>query len=102
MMTTATTEELSRAVVRIQAGVLAIVFALVGGMTFFLMTAWLLLKGGSQVGAHLQLLNHYFIGYSVSWTGSVVGAFYGMLLGGVVGWTIAVIYNKIVELRSKW
>jgi hypothetical protein len=100
-MTVATTEELSRAVVRLQAGVLAIVLALVGGMTLFSLTAWLLIKGGSHVGAHLQLLSQYFIGYSVSWIGSLVGAFYGMLFGGVVGWAIGTIYNKIVELRSK-
>jgi len=98
---TPSTRELSRAVVRLQVGVLAIVFALVGGMTLFIMTVWLLIKGGSHVGAHLQLLNQFFIGYSVSWTGSIVGAFYGMLLGGVAGWTIGTVYNRIAELRSK-
>jgi hypothetical protein len=95
------TEELSRAIVRLHAGVLAIVFALIGGVTFFLMTAWLLLKGGSHVGAHLQLLGQYFIGYSVTWKGSLVGACYGMLVGGSVGWVVGMVYNKVVALRSK-
>ncbi len=52
------TDEVSRVVVRIQAGVLALVGALIGGIGLFVMTAWLLIKGGPQVGAHLQLLGH--------------------------------------------
>jgi hypothetical protein len=65
------------------------------------MTAWLLIKGGPQVGAHLQLLGHYFIGYSVTWKGSLVGLFYGALVGGVVGWSIGTIYNGIVAIRQR-
>ncbi len=94
-------DELSRAVVKIQVGVLAIVCALIGGAAFFAMTAWLLVKGGPRVGAHLQLLGQYFIGYSVTWKGSVVGFFYGALTGGVVGWTVGTIYNKIVAMRTR-
>jgi hypothetical protein len=94
-------DELSRAVVKIQVGVLAIVCALIGGAAFFAMTAWLLVKGGPQVGAHLQLLGQYFIGYSVTWKGSVVGFFYGALTGGVAGWTVGMVYNKIVAMRTR-
>jgi hypothetical protein len=94
-------EELSRATARIHAGVLAVVFAIIGGMGLFLMTVWLLLKGGVMVGAHLQLLGHYFIGYSVSWFGSLVGFFYGALLGGVIGWAIGRIYNAVAGFRQK-
>ena len=94
--------ELSRAVVRLQAGVLAVVFALIGGVTLFLMTVWLLIKGGPHVGAHLQLLEQYFPGYSVTWKGGLVGAGYGMLVGGIVGWMIGVIYNSVVTWRARW
>ncbi len=93
------TNELSRAVARIQAGVMALVFGLIGALVVFVMTVWLLVKGGHNVGAHLNLLGHYFIGYSVSWTGSVVGLFYGALLGGLIGWAIGKIYNRIVAIR---
>ncbi len=94
------TDEVSRVVVRIQAGVLALVGALIGGIGLFVMTAWLLIKGGPQVGAHLQLLGQYFIGYSVTWKGSLVGLFYGALTGGLVGWAVGAIYNGIVGLRQ--
>jgi len=96
-----TKEELSRAVAKIQAGVLAFVCGLIGGLGLFLMTVWLLLEDGPQVGSHLRLLSNYFIGYSVTWGGSVIGLLYGALTGGVLGWTIGYIYNKVVGLRQR-
>jgi hypothetical protein len=93
------TNELSQAVARIQAGVMALVFGLIGGLGIFLMTVWLLIKGGQNVGRHLNLLGQFFIGYSVSWTGSIIGLFYGVLVGGAIGWAIGKIYNRIVALR---
>ena len=94
------TDEVSRIVARLQAGVLALVGALIGGIGLFVITAWLLIKGGPQVGAHLQLLGQYFIGYSVTWKGSLVGLFYGALTGGSVGWAVGTIYNRLVGIRQ--
>jgi len=94
------TDEVERFVIRIQAGVLALVGALIGGIGLFVMTAWLLVRGGPQVGTHLQLLGQYFVGYSVTWAGSLVGVFYGALTGGLVGWAVGTIYNGIVGLRQ--
>lgn len=94
-------DELSREVIKIQASVLAVVCALIGGIGLFTMTAWLLIKDGPNVGAHLRLLGHYLIGYSVSWKGSLVGFFWGMLIGGLIGWTIGKIYNGIAGIRQR-
>ena len=93
--------EVSRAIARIQTGVLTIVFATIFGFGLFLMTAWLLIKGGQNVGAHLQLLGNYFPGYSVTWLGSIVGFFYGLVGGGAIGWSIGTIYNKVVTWRQR-
>lgn len=90
---------LTRAVVRIHAGVLGLVCALLGGLTIFLMTAWLLIKGGPVVGPHLSLLGQYFYGYTVTWQGSLVGFGYGALVGGVAGWLIGIVYNAVAGLR---
>ena len=92
-------DELSRAVVRMQSGILALVFASICGLGLFVMTVWLVIKDGPMVGLHLELLNNYFIGYSVTWTGSIVGFFYGSLVGAIIGWAIGKIYNRIVGLR---
>jgi hypothetical protein len=95
------TNEVSRAVARIHNGVLALTCAVMGGVGLFVMTVWLLIKDGDQTGLHLQLLRHYFIGYSVTWLGSVVGFFYGALVGGLVGWSIGKIYNGVVSWRQQ-
>ncbi len=94
-----TPDEVSRAIARIQTGVLTIVFAALCGLGLFLMTAWLLVKDGPHVGAHLRLLGNYFPGYSVTWLGSVIGLFYGAFVGGAIGWSIGTIYNRVVGFR---
>jgi len=93
--------EISQAIARIKTNALAVVCAIMGGLGLFVMTAWLLIKDGPNVGEHLQLLSNYFIGYSVTWWGSVVGLFYGALCGGVIGWTVGMIYNKILKMRER-
>lgn len=93
-------DEVSRAIARIQTAVLTIVFAAICGLGLFGMTAWLLLRDGEEVGMHLRLLRNYFPGYSVTWTGSVIGLFYGAAVGGIVGWAIGTIYNKVVGIRQ--
>ena len=92
--------EVSQVVVRLHATVLAVVGAVVTGMGLFIITVWLVLKGGPQMGVHLQLLKHYFIGYSVSWSGSLLGLCYGALTGGVVGWSVGKIYNGVLLMRQ--
>jgi hypothetical protein len=87
-------------VARIHSGVISLVFALIGGLGLFLMTVWLLIRGGPNVGLHLRLLGNYFPGYSVSWIGSLLGLIYGAIVGALVGWTIGMIYNLVVRLRN--
>lgn len=91
-------EELSRAVAKLKTDALALVCAMIGGIGLWIMTVWLIIKGGPHSGEHLQLLSNYFIGYSVTWVGSVLGFFYGALTGGVTGWMVGTIYNKVVNL----
>jgi hypothetical protein len=93
--------QLSHLVVSIQAGVLAFVFAVIGGLGLFLVTVWLLIKGGPHVGAHLGLLGQYLIGYSVTWKGSLIGLIYGAVIGGVLGWSIGKLYNLIARARQR-
>ncbi len=96
----AKTQEISHTIARIHANILALIFAIICGLGLFVMTVWLLIKGGPDVGPHLELLGQYFIGYSVTWQGSVVGLFYGVLFGGISGWLVGMIYNLIVAVRK--
>jgi hypothetical protein len=92
---------LRAAVARLRAGIVAVVFGMVCGVGLFVATVWLLLRGGVQVGKTLNLLGHYFPGYSVTWGGAFVGLFYGLLFGVIVGYGTATIYNRITEIRER-
>jgi hypothetical protein len=87
------------AVARLRAGILAIVFGMVGGAGLFVATAWLLIKGGVNVGVTLGLLGNYLPGYSVTWPGAVVGLLYGAAIGAAMGWTLARVYNRLARRR---
>lgn len=87
------------AIARLRVGIMAIVFGMLGGLGLFLATAWLLIRGGPNVGQTLGLLAHYFPGYSVTWPGAVIGLGYGALTGALTGGSLAWIYNRIA-LRS--
>lgn len=89
-----------RAVARIHARILAMVFAVLGGAGLFLMTIWLVLKGGVEVGPHLGLLSQYFYGYSVTWGGSLIGLVYGGVSGAIIGWAVGWIYNFVADARA--
>jgi hypothetical protein len=94
-------DELSQAVARLKTDALAVVCAVIGGVGIWVMTVWLVIKGGPHTGAHLQLLSNYFVGYSVTWSGSLLGFLYGALIGGAIGWLVGRIYNRVVNLRQK-
>lgn len=90
---------ISKTIARLRAGVLAIVCGLLTGALLLMATIWLIIRGGENVGQHLDLLSNYLPGYSVTWPGAVLGFLYGVLLGGAAGWMAAWIYNRIVALR---
>src|SRR3990170_6071174 len=85
---------------RLNANVHGVVTGIVAGLGVFIATNWLVLKGGKVVGPHLSLLSQFFIGYRVSFLGSIIGFFYGFAVGTLAGATIGWIYNKIVDLRN--
>ena len=85
---------------RLNATAQGIVTGLLVGLTVFLATNWLILKGGRVVGPHLSLLSQYFIGYRVTFVGSLIGFAYAFVLGFVGGYSIAIIYNWFVNIRE--
>jgi tetrahydromethanopterin S-methyltransferase subunit G len=86
--------------VRLNATIQGIGTGLVVGLGIFMATNWLVLKGGDVVGPHLSLLSQFFIGYTVSFIGSLIGFAYGFLSGFSVGYLIAMFYNWIVSARK--
>ncbi len=64
----------------------------------WLVTAVLILKGGSVVGPNLGLLSQFFHGYSVTWKGSVVALAWGFGIGYVGGWLFAGLRNLVFRV----
>jgi hypothetical protein len=73
---------------------------ILAGLMVLVATNWLVLKGGPVVGPHLALLGQFFIGYRVTFVGSLIGFAYAFLLGMLVGYAIAALYNWFVDLRA--
>jgi len=77
-----------------------LVIGCLSGLGLFVMTIWLVIKGGPVVGPHLALLGQYFYGYEVSGTGSLIGFFYGFVSGFLLGYGISALYNRLADLRN--
>jgi hypothetical protein len=71
-------------------------FGTVAALGLFVATIVLVLRGGQNVGEHLNLLGVYLPGYSVSYVGSVIGFVYAFVIGYGAGRTIATVYNKFL------
>jgi hypothetical protein len=87
-------------VVRLNAVVTGLVTGLLAGLALFVATNWLVLKGGPVVGPHLALLGQYFIGYRVSFVGSLIGFVWAFAVGFVAGTAVVWIYNLLTRLRA--
>jgi hypothetical protein len=87
--------------VRLNANVQGVVTGLVAGLAIFVATNWLILKGGEVVGPNLALLGQFFIGYRVTFVGSLIGFVYGFAGGFVAGYLVAGLYNWLVELKER-
>ena len=93
---------------RLNATVQALVVGILAGLVIFVATNWLVLKGGHigpegerVVGPHLSLLSQFFIGYRVTFLGSLIGFAYGFISGFLVAYCVATVYNWVVDLREK-
>ncbi len=85
---------------RLNATVHGLVAGLVTGLGLFIATNWLILKGGEVVGPHLALLGQFFIGYRVTFVGSLIGFAYAFVGGFVAAYVIARLYNWLVDFRE--
>ncbi|HVF40921.1 MAG TPA: hypothetical protein VM939_13555 [Gemmatimonadaceae bacterium] len=67
------------------------------GLFLFLATAVvLLISPDNSYG--LTLLSEYFAGYSVSWTGALIGLAWGIAVGFCAGWFVAFTRNLVLAI----
>jgi len=86
---------------RVEAVMQGVVIGTMVGMAVFLATNFLILRGGPTVGPHLALLGQFFLGYEVTFLGSVVGFAWGFAYGFAGGYAVSALYNRIVLLRGR-
>ncbi len=86
---------------RLNTTVCGILTGLLAGLGVFIATNWLVLKGGTVVGPHLALLSQFFIGYRVTFLGSLIGFAYAFVWGFLGGFFISWMYNRLVDLRRR-
>ncbi len=67
------------------------------GLSLFLATSVLLLKGGEPLGPNLSLLGAYFLGFEVSWSGALLGTLEALAGGFVLGAAMAGAINLLVR-----
>lgn len=91
-------ELIQKAVIRLNAKLLGIVFGLIMGGGLFAATVILVIKGGSNPGEHLGLLAQFFPGYAITFAGSLVGFAYAFVVGFAIGAVIGTVYNKVAKI----
>ena len=69
------------------------------GFVILLMTWFFLLQGMTEES--FTKLQRLFIGYSMSWAGSIIGFIWGFIYGFVGGVLIAWLYNKFSKMSYK-
>lgn len=94
-------EIIQRAVIRLNGNIIGFVLGSVMALIIFAATNWLVIKGGDVVGPHLSLLGQFFIGYSVTFAGSLIGALYGFFAGYLSGLLVGWIYNAVLSLSRR-
>jgi hypothetical protein len=88
---------LRAAFARLDPVALGLSVGVVCGFGLFLATAALLIKGGDVIGPRLALLNHYLIGYQVTWAGALVGLVEAAVVGYVIGYICARLHNLLID-----
>lgn len=74
-----------------------IALGLLFGAGLFLATILLVVRGGPQIGLHLNLLGMFLPGYRVSVGGAFIGFAYLFVIGYAIGRLIGSVYNAMAR-----
>lgn len=89
-------QQIRKSLVRFSEQGWGLAFGSLAAVGLFVATMWLVIRGGVNVGEHLNLLGIYLPGYSVSVGGAFIGFVYAFVIGYGAGRTIATVYNRVL------
>ena len=94
---TSAEDEVRNTLLRLNARAWGIALGLLFGAGLFLTTILLVVRGGQEVGPHLNLLGMFLPGYRVSVAGAFIGFAYLFVIGYAVGRLIGSVYNSMAR-----
>ena len=77
---------------------LGLAMGIVWGLSVFAATIYSLIRCAD--GTHLCLLKFFYLGYSLSFVGSLIGLIWGFADGFVGGVVIAFLYNLFIKEKA--
>lgn len=87
----------SRLTMRLSARSLGFALGVIAAAQLILSTNWLILRGTAGESVHAALLAHYLPGYSVSFFGSLIGAFWLFIYAFIFATIVAKLYNLVAR-----
>jgi len=76
---------------KLSVGAFAVAFGLWWGVGLFIATWWLIGTGGMT--GEPTIIEHFYLGYSVTPLGSFIGLVWGLVCGAICGGILALLYN---------
>ena len=77
---------------------LALTSGILWGLAVFIATIWLMIIGSP--GGTISLLGKFYLGYSFSFGGAIIGLIWGFIDGLICGFIFAWLYNLLSPKQS--
>ncbi|MEP6905519.1 MAG: hypothetical protein ABI875_05515 [Gemmatimonadales bacterium] len=90
-------DDVRNTLLRLNARAWGIALGLLFGVGLFLATILLVVRGGQEVGPHLNLLGMFLPGYRVSVVGAFIGFAYLFVIGYAIGRLVGSVYNAMAR-----
>jgi hypothetical protein len=80
---------------RLSKGALGLSLGIVWGLAVLLATWWLIIIDSDSYHFYMAKLGTFYLGYEVTWLGSIIGFLWGFADGFVAGFLVALVYNLV-------
>ena len=95
--TTRAEDDVRNTLLKLNSRAWGIALGLLFGVGLFMATILLVVRGGHEVGPHLNLLGMFLPGYRVSVAGAFIGFAYLFVIGYAIGRLIGSVYNAMAR-----